>query len=391
MGKFEAITEMIKTFQPDFGIEEVELKDAMNRVLQEDVFADIDMPPFNKSAMDGFACHPEDLQNELEILETLQAGMIPGKIPAKNQCVKIMTGAPIPDGCEVVFKVEDSEITRNGFVRFTGEKTNLNICYKGEDYKSGDLLIRKGTLINVPRMAVLAGAGKSRVKVTVTPKIAVIATGSELVEPWEKPANGKIRNSNASQLISQLRKMNIEPKYQGLAKDDFETLDSLFKATLEKNDIVFFTGGASFGDFDLIPGLLEKNGFKVYWSTTGIKPGNPMSFSQKGNKYCFGLSGNPVSSLVQFEFIAKPVIYRLMGAGYNPLRIKTVLADNYRQKVTDRLIVIPVFYNQEGFAEVVPFHGSAHINALVQADALMEIEPGTSEIKKGELVYVRPL
>ena len=390
MGKFEEITEMIKTFQPGFDTEEVELKNAMNRVLREDVFADIDMPPFNKSAMDGFACCFEDIKNELELVETIQAGKVPSKIPGKNQCIKIMTGAPVPDGCNVVFKIEESEITRDGFIRFTGDKTNINICYKGEDYKSGELLIRKGTLVNVPKMAVLAGAGKSRVKVSVTPKVAVIATGSELVEPSELPSGGKIRNSNASQLISQLEKINIGANYVGLAADNFEILDSLFKKVLTENDIIFFTGGASAGDFDLIPGLLGKNGFNVFWNTTGIKPGNPMSFSEKDGKYCFGLSGNPVSSLVQFEFIAKPIIYRLLGADLNPLRIKAVLADDYRQKAADRLIVVPVYFNTEGLVSLIPFHGSAHINALVQADALMEIAPGTTEIKRGELVYVRP-
>lgn len=391
MGKFEEIKEIIKTLHPGFATEEIELKDAFNRVLHEDVFADIDMPPFNKSAMDGFACRMEDIKNELEVVETVQAGMVPTIIPGKNQCAGIMTGASLPEGCNVVFKVEDSETTRKGFVRFTGEKTNLNICYRGEDYFKDELLLKKGTIINFPQMAVLAGAGKSKVKVSVIPKVAVIATGSELVEPSEVPGNGKIRNSNASQLISQLRKINIEANYAGLAADDFEILDVLFKNALSENDIVFFTGGASVGDFDLIPVLLEKNGFKVFWDRTGIKPGNPMTFSQKDEKYCFGLSGNPVSSLVQFEFIAKPVIYKLVGASFNPLRIKAVLAEDFRQRAAERLIVVPVCFNQEGFVSIIPFHGSAHINALIQADALMEIEQGTSEIKKGELVYVRPL
>jgi len=182
MGKFEEITEIIKELPAIFITEEIELKDAFNRVLQEDVFADMDMPPFNKSAMDGFACHLEDIENELEVVETIQAGAVPTKTPGKNQCAKIMTGATLPDGCDVVFKIEDSEITHPDFVRCTNSKTHLNICYRGEDYQAGELLIRKGTLINVPRMAVLAGAGKHMVKVSAIPKVSVIATGSELVE-----------------------------------------------------------------------------------------------------------------------------------------------------------------------------------------------------------------
>ena len=391
MGKFEEILEIINTLPTDFKIEEIELQHALNRILQEDIFADADMPPFHKSAMDGFACHLEDIGNELEVLETIQAGMIATKKVGKNQCSKIMTGAPVPDGCDCVFKVEESENIGENHVRCTNPGTLKNICYKGEDYKNGELLIKKGTIINVSQMAVLAGVGKVKIKVSALPEISLIATGSELVEPNEKPVNGKIRNSNASQVISQLQKMNLSANYVGLAKDDFESLTQLFTKTFETSDYVIFTGGASVGDFDFIPEILKRQGFNVLWDRTGIKPGNPMTFSQKGNKYCFGLSGNPVSSLVQFEMIAKPVIYRLLGANYKPFRIKAHLAFDFKQRNADRLILKPVIINESGLIEAIPFNGSAHINALVFANALMEIQTGQTEIMKGELVYVRPL
>lgn len=145
------------------------------------------------------------------------------------------------------------------------------------------------------------------------------------------------------------------------------------------------------GDFDLIPSLLKQQGFKIFWSNTGIKPGNPMTFSQNDDKYCFGLSGNPVSSLVQFELIAKPVVYQLLGANFSAMRIKASLSSDYLQNVSNRLIIVPVIINEQGLIEEIPFHGSAHINALANANAFMEIEPGVTKINKGELVYVRPL
>lgn len=391
MGKFDEILEIINSLPPNFKTEEIELQNAFNRILQEDIFADTDMPPFHKSAMDGFACHLEDIGNELEVLETIQAGMVASKKVGKNQCSKIMTGAPVPDGCDCVFKVEDSENTGENHVRCTNSATQRNICYKGEDYKTGEVLIKKGTIINVSQMAVLAGVGKVKIKVTALPKISLIATGSELVEPNEKPKNGKIRNSNASQIISQLRKMNLDVNYIGLAKDDFENLTQLFIATFETSDYVIFTGGASVGDFDFIPEILKSQGFNVLWNRTGIKPGNPMTFSQKGKKYCFGLSGNPVSSLVQFEMIAKPTIYKLLGANYKTFRIKTPVSFSFKQKFADRLQLKPVIINESGCVESIPFNGSAHINALVFANALMEIQVGQTEILKGDLVYVRPL
>ncbi len=391
MGKFDEILEIIKTLPPDFKTEEIALNEALNRVLRENIYADADMPPFHKSAMDGYACRLDDIENDLKILEVIQAGTIATKKVGKNQCSKIMTGAPVPAGCDCVFKIEDSVVLNETHVRCTNPGTQKNICFQGEDYKLGELLIKKGTIVNVSHMAVMAGVGKTKVNVSARPKISLIATGSELVEPDEKPQNGKIRNSNASQVISQLRNMNLGVNYIGLAKDDFDSLSQLFSQTMKESDIVFFTGGASVGDFDFIPEILNRQGFRVFWKNTGIKPGNPMTFSQKENKYCFGLSGNPVSSLVQFEMIAKPVIYKLLGAEYQPLRIKAQTTFELQQKKTDRLILKPVVINRDGLVEEVPFNGSAHINALVYANALMEIQPEQTEIRKGELVNVRPL
>jgi len=391
MGKFNEIMEIIKRLPPDFKTEVIELKDAINRILQEDIFADADMPSFHKSAMDGYACRLEDIGNELEVLETIQAGTLATKTVGKNQCIKIMTGAAVPQDCDCVFKVEDSKTIREGLVRCTNPGTMKNICYQGEDYQNGELLIKSGTIINVMQMAVMAGAGKIKIKVSALPKISLIATGSELVEPHEKPSRGKIRNSNASQVISQLRKMNLDVHYIGLAKDNYDELTLLFNKTLEDCDYVIFTGGASVGDFDFIPEILKNQGFNIMWDNTGIKPGNPMTFSQKGNKYCIGLSGNPVSSLVQFETIAKPTIYKLLGANFQPFRIKAPLSFDLKQKKADRINLKPVIINEEGWVQAIPFNGSAHINALVFANALMEIQVGQTEIKKGELVYVRPL
>jgi molybdopterin molybdotransferase len=391
MSKFTEIEQQISKILPAFEVEAISLKDAFGRVIQEDVLADSDMPPFHKSAMDGFACRLEDIQNELEVLETINAGKVPSFEIEPNTCSKIMTGAMIPAGADCVFKIEESVVTGVNRVRCINQKTKLNICYQGEDYKTGEVLLRKGTIVNVSQMAVLAGAGYAKLKVSALPKIAVIATGSELVEPQDSPTPGKIRNSNASQILTQLRKINILADYHGIAGDDFSELTKIFSDTLEKYDYVIFTGGASNGDFDLIPKILKAHNFSILWNTTGIKPGNPMTFAQKENKFCFGLSGNPVSSMVQFEIIVKPVVYKLLGASFQPLRIKTELALEYNRKQADRLELVPVAINSEGQAELIPFNGSAHINALTLANALMEVPEGKNIFLKGEMVYVRPL
>ena len=391
MNKFEHIQALIRELPEAFQSEQVSLDDAFNRVLRQDVFADMDMPPFHKSAMDGYACHLEDINNTLEVLEVIQAGMTAQNRVGKNQCVKIMTGAAVPDGCDCVFKVEESEELDSDHVRCTNPNTAMNICYQGEDYKNGELLIRKGTIINTPQMAVLAGAGQTSIEVCKRPKITVIATGSELVSPSEKPQPGQIRNSNASQVISQLQKMNLEVIDNLTLADDYQTLVDTFDNALAKSDIVLFTGGASVGDFDFIPEILKEKNFHIYWDRTGIKPGNPMTFSQKDEKFVIGLSGNPVSSLAQFELIAKPVIYQLMGASYQPLRIKASMAFNYQRKKADRTAIVPVLIDESGLITEIPFHGSAHINALVNANALLEVPVDITNINKGESAYVRPL
>ncbi len=391
MGKFDEIQEIIKTMPACFATEIVELINALGRVLQEDIFADADMPAFHKSAVDGYACHFEDIANLLEVREVITAGMVPTKSVGKNQCSKIMTGAVVPDGCDCIFMVEHAEKTTENVVKCNNPATKKNILFRGEDYRLGEKLIEKGTIIQVSQMAVLAGIGKTKITVSALPKIALIATGSELVEPHEVPAEGKIRNSNASQIMSQLQKMNLPVNYIGLAKDNFEELTRLFLQTLETNDFIIFTGGASVGDFDFIPEILKQQGFNIFWDRTGMKPGNPMTFSQKGEKFVFGLSGNPVSSLVQFELISKPAIYRLLGANYTSFRIKAPLSFDYRQRKADRLILVPIIINTDGLVEAIPFNGSAHINALVYANALMEIQVGETEILTGDLVYVRPL
>ena len=391
MDRFAQIQKIIAEIKPVFSSETVSLENALNRVLAEEVLADTDMPPFDKSAMDGFACRLADIINELEVLETIQAGDVPEFSIEENQCSKIMTGAVVPPGADCVFMIEHSEETKSGKIKCTNPNTNQNICFQGEDYKTGTVLIEKGTRINVSQMAVLAGAGYSNVNVAKRPKSAVIATGSELVQPNQKPANGQIRNSNATQLISQLSQMNLPATNLGIVADEYETLKQVFENALRENDFVFFTGGASVGEFDLIPKLLSDLKFEVFWNRTGIKPGNPMSFSHKNGKYVFGLSGNPVSSMMQFELIAKPTIYKLLGASYSPPRIQAKISISFNRKKADRLGIIPVVINDKGEIEKIPFNGSAHINALVFANALLEFPLNKTELKKGEMAYVRPL
>lgn len=371
--------------------ESVELHRSLGRVLAKDVCSDMDMPPFNKSAMDGFACRRSDLRSELEIIETIYAGKQPEKKLGRNQCYKIMTGAVVPEGADVVFKKEDAQMVAENKVVCRNEKTANNICYRGEDIKTGDKIMGKSTLITSRHLPALAGAGIARPLVTKRPRVTVFATGTELVEPEVKPLPFQIRNSNSTQLLVQLTEINVPAEYGGIIKDEETVLEENLTNALKNNDVVILTGGVSVGDFDLIPGMLSKLHFDILVTTTAIKPGKPMVFARKGEKYCFGLSGNPVSSFVQFELYAKPFLYALMGFDFQPKVLKLPLGMEMKWRKQDRLNFVPVNITAE--TEVVPveFHGSAHINALSLATHLMEVPKGVEKIEKGELVNVRPL
>jgi molybdopterin molybdotransferase len=391
MSNYEKIQETISALEQIYPAQEIELSESMGYMLREDILPESPMPPFNKSAVDGYACRKQDLDRDLRLLEVIPAGKVPGHRIGENQCAKIMTGGVVPEGADCVFMIEDAKIIDDHTVRCSNQHTNLNICYLGEDYQPGDLLVKKGSLLGAGHLAVIAGAGQQRIRVTKMPSVGVIVTGSELVAYEGVPEKGKIRDTNSIQLISLLKQMHLRPVFYGIIQDNYEALSATFQQALTENEIVIFTGGATVGDFDLVPKIIENEGFEALWTRTGLKPGNPMICAVKDQGYVFGLSGNPVSSFVQFNYLVKPVICRLLGADYKPMRIKAKMKSTYTRKNASRLGIIPVRINREGEVEEIPFNGSAHINAIPQADALLEIPAGITTIEEGEMMYVRPI
>ena len=201
MIQFHEAFDLITSNAVQKGTEKVNLKDANKRVLAEDIYYDMNIPPFNKSAMDGFACRRVDLDNELKILETIYAGVAPLRSIGENECSRIMTGAVVPEGADHVFIRENSELTGPEKVRCRFNEVQDNICYAGEDVKAGDLALESGSLINSKNIPVLAGAGAINPEVFEQPRVAVFSTGTELVEPEHKPLSYQIRNSNSYQML----------------------------------------------------------------------------------------------------------------------------------------------------------------------------------------------
>lgn len=390
IGFQEAIKQIVVCARP-LGTESVQLNEALSRVLAEDVVYDINMPPFNKSAMDGYACAKADLYEELTLVDTIYAGK--NEVPSlkQKQCVKIMTGAPIPLGADMVFMQEDALVTSDGKVVCQNKDSKENVCYLGEDIKKGEVVVAQNTKLQARHLPLLAGAGYDQVKVFIQPKINIITTGTELVEPKETPQSHQIRNSNASQIIAQLNELGIPHNYQGIIEDDEDSLKTKIKESLLQSNVLVMSGGVSVGEFDLVPDILNDLGFTIPIDKTAIQPGKPMVFAHGNGKYIFGLSGNPVASFIQFELYVKPFLFALQGSVYKPLRFQLPISTSFKRKKSVRHMFVPAQILDSNEIKPLKFNGSANIGALAYADCLMEVPIGVDRIEENTMVYIRPL
>ena len=370
--------------------EYVDLNNSLNRILAKDVISDVNSPPFDKSAMDGYACRREDIHNELQVIEVIPAGQVPEKPIEKNLCSKIMTGAMVPDGADCVLMVEYTEDISKNKIKFIKESTKNNIAYAAEDVKQGDIVLKKGTKIKAQHIAVMATTGYIKPLVAKKVRVGIISTGNEIVEPNIKPGLSQIRNSNAYQLIAQVEQAGAIPDYIGIAKDDKESSYKLIVDAFSRNQLVLLTGGVSMGDFDFIPDILDDLNIDIKFKTIAIQPGKPTVFGIKGNQFVFGLPGNPVSSFNIFELLVKPFLNKMMGANFYPVEIKMPLGKEYKRKKSLRKSFIPIKISN-GNVWPLEYHGSAHIFSFSEADGIISIPVGKTIIKKGEIVDVRQI
>ncbi len=385
----EALAIVMSSVRPT-GKEKVDVSSSLHRVLAEDVHSDIDMPPFDKSAMDGYACRSDDLSGYLRVIEIIPAGKPPQRNIGKGECAKIMTGAMLPSGADCVIKIEDTVIVSEGLIRYQGGASpKRNICFRAEDIKAGEAMLAKGTRIRPQEIALLATVGCARPLVACVPRVGVIATGSELVDPGEKVQESKIRNSNGFQLAAQARSSGAAVMNYGIAEDSDEALNAAIRKGLAENDILIVSGGVSVGDFDLVPEIMKRNGLDIRFDRVAIKPGKPMTFGVSERAVCFGLPGNPVSTFVLFEIMARPYLEATMGCAAQPVEICFRLGKTISRKRTGRRAFIPVVRIDSETVVPVEYHGSAHIGAICLADGLVSLPVGMSELREGSAVSVR--
>lgn len=390
MISFEEAQDIVGKYSIDRGTERINFIDSLGRVLSEDIVSDMDMPPFNKTAVDGFACRREELGGEFRIIEVIPAGKVPSMTLGKGECARIMTGAAIPEGADYVFMVEDS-VEENGLVRFTGKISKDNISRRGEDIVTGDIVLKKGRIIRPQDIAVMATVGATEISVAKKLSIAVISTGSELVEPQDSPGMGQIRNSNAYQLIAQVIRAGADAVYYGIARDNEDETFEIVTRALNECDIVLLTGGVSMGDFDFVPSVLKNAGVEIIFDRVAVQPGKPTTFGVSAEALVFGLPGNPVSSFVQFELFVRPLVQRSMNSLWEPEITGMALSSEYNRKRSDRMAWIPVQRDEMGGVVTVDYHGSAHINALPDSFGMFAVPIGVNQVKKGEIIDVRQI
>jgi len=305
---------MILASVAPLGVERAGLLEALGRVVAEDVAAPWDMPYYDNSAMDGFAVRAADcwVGGSLQVTGYAPAGGAAVPAVEPGCAVRIMTGAPIPAGCDAVVPFEETEDRKDTVLLKEKVKRSQHIRFRGEDVGRGDTVIAAGTVIQPPEISMLASLGKAVVRVHRRARVAVLSTGDELIELGEKPAAGKIVNSNALSLAAAIREVGAEPVILGIARDNPESHRKKMAEGL-KADALITSAGVSAGDRDLVRECLAELGVRPLFWKVDIKPGGPTAFGMKDGKPVFSLPGNPVSTMVTFEELVRPALLRMMG------------------------------------------------------------------------------
>ncbi len=399
MIEFEEALKIILKNTGTLPAEQAPVDEAIGRILREDIHSKIDMPPFDKSAVDGYAVNASDVKKvpaRLRCLGLIQAGESFGRRLARGECVKIMTGAPMPGGADSVVMVEDS-CQQGEYVELSGSaEKGENVCIKGEDLKKGQKVLKKGTKISSSHVAILAAVGKPFVKVSGSPRVAILNTGGEIVPSGEKLGRNKIYNSNGPMLSAFLKADGIEPLFLGIAKDNVKDLKKEIRRGLTA-DILLISGGVSMGDYDLIPSVLEGMGIKKIFHKVNIKPGKPLFFARRAvsgkrarkNTIIFGIPGNPVSNFLAYLIFVRPAINMMMDFRSGKSGFKEGIAKTgFYSKAGRKHFVLVNISKRENRYYLTPVasHGSADVLALSKADGFMAAGPLTGVIKKSSKV-----
>ncbi|MDA1137099.1 MAG: molybdopterin molybdotransferase MoeA [Planctomycetota bacterium] len=376
--------------------EPVPLTASQGRVLAEPALADADMPPFDRSIMDGYALIASDTRADkatLQVIEEIFAGDTPQKKLQSGQAAKIMTGAPIPEGADCVVMVENTTLNERGQV-VVHEKSEVgkNINQRAEFVSRGDVLIESGTRLRSMELGVLAFIGCVNPLVYRKPVCAILSTGDELVDASQTPGPGQIRNSNIYCLAAQLARAGADVRVLGIGRDNPAELSALIGEGL-KADILVSTGGASVGEKDFIGQILKQHGVEIHFDKVALKPGKPTLFGSRDRTLVFGLPGNPLSALVSCELFVLSAIRKMSGFGDPAPHTIEVLLGQGKVNTLNRRQYIPCVLRSEGPGQVVDllqFKGSGDLTGVLGTDGLAIIPEDEPPPSAGETISFLP-
>jgi len=386
---------------PVLGLEKIPILDALGRVLGEDIVAERDNPPWDNSAMDGFAVRWEDIRQEhaiqkpvtLSIIEDVPAGKMPSKTVESGQAIRIMTGAPIPKGADTVLKVEDTEHALESVRVFKPEPKGSNIRPQGEDVRKGECIIAKGTQIRPGEAGMLAILAKSFVFVYQRPRVAILSTGDELADLDERFSEEKIINSNSYGIAAAVQDAGGIPFLLGIARDNPAALKEKISHGLT-SDILVLSGGVSMGDYDFTKAVFRDLGAEVNFWKLAIRPGQPLAFGKIQGKLAFGLPGNPVSSMVTFEQLVRPAMLKMSGhRSYGRPLVQAVFQEKFSKRTDRRHFLRGVLTREEGVFKVrtTGDQGSGILTSMVKANCLIDVPVEVERLNPGDLVTVQLL
>jgi molybdopterin molybdotransferase len=387
----EKALDIVLSHTPTLPAEDVLVTDALGRVLAEDVRADLDMPPFDRSAMDGYAVRAADAADApvtLEVVGRIRAGEFSDRPLAPGQAVQIMTGAPVPPGATAVQQVEKTRALADGrkVEILAPVETGQNIARQGTEVRAGDLVLVRGEPIDPAAIAVLAAVGKGRLLVGRRPTVSVVVTGDELVDVWETPTRGKIRNCNTYALVAQARWAGADVRSLAMVPDVSARIAEAVREGFGA-DVLVLSGGVSEGAFDLVEEVLARFDVGLFFTKVAIKPGAPLVFGTRGDRLVFGLPGNPVSAQVTFDIFVRAALLRMQGARTvaRPT-VEVELLEPVKNR-SGRKAHLPARVRPEGgrlVARPVPSMGSADVVAHARANALVVLEASRTRAEAGE-------
>jgi molybdopterin molybdotransferase len=393
----KALEHILSRIMP-LGQERVSLLDGLGRILAEDCVSRWSIPPRDNSAMDGFAVRTIDVAGagianpvRLAVVEEIPAGHVPRRALNRMEAAKIMTGAPIPPGADAVIRREDLVEEGRQILVTNPVPAGQDIRSAGEDIRAGEVAVSRGELLRPAEIGLLASLGRSMLTVYQRPVVAIVATGNELVDVDEPPAEGHIVTSNSYSLAAQVRECGAIPLLVGIARDTKEDILTHFRHARQA-DAIITSGGVSVGDYDLVRTVIESNWRGIQFWQVAMRPGKPFAFGDIEGKPFFGLPGNPVSTMVSFEQFVRPALLKMMGWRHifrRLVKAKTLEKIKKKRGVTHFLRAM-VTLEEGGYGvRTTGEQGSGILKSMVMANGLVIVPADVKEIAVGEEVWVQ--